>query len=74
MPMLVYSVAVALGIEQWSKHTGSILAVVVGGVLLASYGKDQHHNLRQQLQPHTQHRKHAPAQHTCSCVTWLEVL
>jgi hypothetical protein len=46
--MLVYSVAVALGMEQWSKHTGSILAVVVGGVLLASYGnKDQHHNLRQ---------------------------
>lgn len=48
MPMLVYSVGVALGTEQWSSRTGSILAVVVGGVLLASYGGwplSKHHNI-----------------------------
>lgn len=38
MPMLVYTAGVLLGTEQWSRRTGSILAIVVGGVLLASYG------------------------------------
>jgi hypothetical protein len=38
MPMLVYTAGVVFGTEQWSRHTGSILATVVGGVLLASYG------------------------------------
>lgn len=38
MPMLVYTAGVVFGTEQWSRRTGSILAIVVGGVLLASYG------------------------------------
>lgn len=39
MPMLVYTAGVVFGTEHWSRHTGSILATVVGGVLLASYGE-----------------------------------
>lgn len=37
-PMLVYSVGVAMGTEQWCSRTVRILAVVVAGVLTASHG------------------------------------
>jgi hypothetical protein len=37
--MLVYAVGCLLGTEVFSAHTSCILAVVVGGVLVASYGE-----------------------------------
>jgi hypothetical protein len=39
MPGLVYAVGCLLGTETFSTHTCGILAVVMAGVLVASYGE-----------------------------------
>ncbi|KAF8066272.1 ADIPOR3 [Scenedesmus sp. PABB004] len=38
MPLLVYAVGTVLGTERWSARTGCVLAVVVAGVMAASFG------------------------------------
>jgi hypothetical protein len=40
MPLLVYTVGSAFGTEKWCRRTGFILAVVVTGVAIASYGEE----------------------------------
>lgn len=39
MPMLVFSMGLLLGTEQWSRRTGCILMVLVAGVLVATHGE-----------------------------------